>query len=742
MRHLIVFGLLFFASWSASAQCSITEMTAIASDCNFNGQFFVTVDFDHMNTSEKFTVLGNGKNYGNFNYSALPVKLGPFNGDCQTQYEFVARDLVTSTCSDFVDLGKVCCENKCKVHFAQFSADSCDGQLYHFEFNLEKNVGPDSKKFKVFTNGQVVGEYAYTDLPVKIKNMPTSPIETYNEIVVCDGLNLGCCDTIEIINPCICLIYNIRSQVVDCNEENEQFDIRFSFDHQMTSDSFLVGGNGLTYGKFAYSQLPIKLDNIAFSGDNIEFLFVDINDGLCFASYDLGKVDECDFECEIEKVKVDVGECQNDSIVFYLKLDYANTSLEGFKVRGSGIDYGLFEYQESGAEYRLGPIKPDCSKEYEFVVIDQMNEACRKAVVLEEDACCSCELEELIVTEQCDGNKLVAFDVNFSYENPSDEFRLFIGSQNLGNFKYADLPIKVTNLSGLTTNVVIKVVDVKNEACRLLAEHTFVCAIGESCKITNLQVKASACNDNDQFFALIKFNIQGVSTAGFQVLVNGQPKDTFAYGQTLYEVGPLAGDCITKYKFIVKDLAKPDCIADIALSEPVCCDNNKCKLSSPTISLAPCIDGKFDVNLNFLHEFASPKFRLKINGQALGPYEYANLPLKLEKLMSNTPYEILILDVEDELCNVKLTIPAIACPSSTIDIIEPKIVYAGDRLIVTCDPGLSTVKAHIRDIQGRLLSETYFTASTEISMDSWRSGVYILTLSSGKYIYHAKVSKF
>ena len=60
-----------------NSQRLINGLNVNSGTCNVSGQFFVTINFDHTGASGKFKIQGNGKNYGLFEYSALPVTIGP-----------------------------------------------------------------------------------------------------------------------------------------------------------------------------------------------------------------------------------------------------------------------------------------------------------------------------------------------------------------------------------------------------------------------------------------------------------------------------------------------------------------------------------------------------------------------------------------------------------------------------------------------------------------------------------------
>ncbi|MBK9734172.1 MAG: hypothetical protein IPO92_04085 [Saprospiraceae bacterium] len=611
-----------FVTNVAFNQCTITDLNVTPTECNVNGNFFVEIDFNHVGTSVKFRVLGNGTNYGLFEYEDLPIKLGPLEANCTTNYEFVVRDAEIETCLAFKNIGTKCCDDLCKIEFKNVETGECHDGKYTLNFDLNhENTSPNG--FDLFNNGQFYGYYQYSQLPLKLENFPSSTTETFNKIAVCANDNNNCCDTLTLVNPCICSIYRVQTQVIECNEDTETFSIRLNFKHKLNADSFRVGGNSVNYGTFAYKDLPITIKNLHFSPvTEYEFLIVDVEDAFCFASYDLGIVTECNFDCSIYDVIAEPYECSDGKFYVAIALKYKNTSLEGFTIRGNGQVYGSFEYGEPF--YKIGPLNGDCITKYEFVVKDKELHDCAASPVFLGPICCEqhCALSELTIVEHCENNDLVAFDINFNHTMITGSFVLRINNIYVGTYLYADLPIKITNTS-YAPNAVIKIFDAGNEACNLIKEYTFNCAKDVDCKLYDLTVKATDCNNDHKFYAILKFFSNNHGNHGFIVKVNGEVWDTLEYGKESYEIGPLNGDCETIYHFLIQDVAHPDCADDYSFSEKICC-NQACKLYDLTVKATDCNDDhKFYAILKFFsNNHGNHGFIVKVNGEVWDTLEY------------------------------------------------------------------------------------------------------------------------
>lgn len=724
-----------------NSQCLINGLNVNSGTCNVSGQFFVTINFDHTGASGKFKIQGNGKNYGLFEYSALPVTIGPLAADCITNYEFVVRDEINTDCFAFKNVGKKCCEDNCSINFENVETGQCNNGKYQLFFDLEYNA-PDNG-FDLYNNGQFYSFYQYSQLPLNLLEFPSSSVETFNTVVVCANDNEACCDTLKILNPCICSIYNVQGQVVDCNEESDKFSLRLNFKHNMTSDSFQVGGSGMNFGKFAYADLPIKLNNIPFSNTiDYEFLIVDKNNAFCFSSFELGKVTECNFECNISNLVATPLPCKDS--IFYVNISFKNknTGLKGFRIRGNGVVYGEFEYGQPS--YRIGPLKGNCETIYEFLVIDKEMEQCRAVTRFLEPICCekSCTLADLVINEVCENNVLKALNIDFEQTNSSATFVLKINSTIIGTYAYNALPLKITNFNFDGPNLVIRIFDSGDESCNLIKEYKLQCGSVSDCKIFDLSVKPTECNDQNKFYAILKFKVSGTNSDQFIIKVNGIIYDTLFYGKESYEIGPLEGDCTTLYKFLVQDVLINDCAEDFSFTEKVCC-TGECSIREPLISFSTCEEGKFDLQLNFKHTNTLLKFRVKINGISKGPYNYSDLPVLIENLNEKQFYEIIVWDVEKEACRLTFSIPAIECPSSTEDNWSTNFAMANDnqRLKLSIGDKWLPSQINIANLAGNRLFSMSGASENNIDISAFPSGLYFIQIQHEKQVITRKFIK-
>ena len=362
--------------------CQISNVVADPGPCD--GEFFwVVLNFDFENTSNSFSVHGNGTNYGDFLYTDLPITIGPLLGDGVTIYEFVVTDLEFPDCSDFTAIDPIQCDvNVCEIWDLVAEAGDCDGEFFNVDltFNYENT----SDSFEVHGNGNNYGTFAYDDLPITI-----GPIEGNSqalEFVVYDQQNDGCSDETIIIAPYCpgvdCEIWNVEVESHDCDGEFFLVDLNFSFEN--TSDSFEVFGNGNNYGTFAYDDLFITLGPFEGNGQALEFVIYDQQNDGCNAEI-VFEAPYCPgIDCEIWNVIAEAHDCDdNDQFLVDLTFNYENTS-DSFVVLGNGNNYGTFAYDD--LFITLGPFEGN-GQMLEFIVFDQQDDGCNAEVGLEAPNC-------------------------------------------------------------------------------------------------------------------------------------------------------------------------------------------------------------------------------------------------------------------------------------------------------------------------------------------------------------------
>lgn len=578
--------------WS---QCQLSNMTAEATECNALGKFYVHLNFEHQGNSDSFTIVGNGKNYGRFAYNQLPIELGPLTANCTTNYEFLARDVNHESCTTFINFGQKCCDNQCAIKFVEPKATACENGSFSVSFGLNHELAP-TNGFDLFANGKFLNYYSYNDLPIKNLKIESNKSGEQNFIVACANDQPHCCDTLYFENDCYCHFNNIKYQIVECNEDSETFSIRFNFKYANVIDSFKVGGNGHNYGTFSYHDLPIKIDSLPFKSDGAyEFLFVDTHDPLCFGVVEVPHIDTCIYHCNISEIKAKPTDCNADN-VFYVNLSFNsfNTGLKGFIVRGNGVIYDTLEYGLD--QYKIGPLKGDCTTLYEFAVVDIENPDCRSVTHLPEPVCCkSCQLSELTLKESCENNLLDNVILQLNHAGTSANFNLFINGVLIGKYAYSQLPLIIPSTVFKQTRNSILVKDGEIDGCAIDKILEITCHLKE-CGFQPFDVITSDCV-NDQYYIKIPIKNPGHGSKGFTVKLDGVLLGTYEYGKDYYPFGPFESNCDKVHNLVIRDVEFESCVIE-AKYGPICC--SECDIKNLAVTTTDCTeDGRFYALLKF-----------------------------------------------------------------------------------------------------------------------------------------------
>ncbi|MDQ3142181.1 MAG: hypothetical protein M3Q56_08040, partial [Bacteroidota bacterium] len=489
-----------------SQDCELGQVRYEKTPCNAEKEFYVFLNFEHVNNSDCFTVKRSGQDYGSFSYDHLPIKIGPIIGDCETNYEFEIRDCIFEHCVTELSIGKVCCEQEeCKLGEIKFEKSRCSvDSLMNIKFNFEHQNTSDS--FRVIGNGQDFGTFSYTKLPINIGPLKADCDTTY-KFLFQDKNHPDCARELTFEHLCCdsCDISDLKLERSDCNAEN-QFYVFLNFKYTGTSECFLVNSNGHQFGEFKYTQLPVILG--PFKGDcttNYSFRVLDCKDEHCNAEIELGKVCcEPPPDCKISDLKIERTDCnEKKEFYIYLKFNHKGTS-DCFRVKGNGHNYGEFKYSQ--LPIKLGPFKGDCKTEYEFVVIDCKNERCGAEINLGK-VCCEqsgeCKISDLKIEHtDCNEEKEFYIYLNFNHQGTSECFRVKGNGHNYGEFRYSQLPIKLGPFKGdCTTEYEFVVIDCLNEHCGAEINLGKVCCeqSGE-CKISDLKIKRTDCNEEKEFY--------------------------------------------------------------------------------------------------------------------------------------------------------------------------------------------------------------------------------------------------
>ena len=662
-KLFIVF--LLYTTTGYSQTCLMTAVNATALPCNGN-YFSVSIDLEVDNPSPGFTLAGNGVIYGTFLYSDLPITIGPFLGDDESVYEFIAWDVENPSCQQFTTLNASNCGPICQFSNAELDLIMCQNNnaaLVELNFTHEGTTNP---AFDVFyENGNEAGSFLFSSLPVTISSFIVNGAEPIR-LTICENDNLDCCETFEFdaidCNPNNCEIYNVNIDP-ECTGGNFVVHLDFDFTN-VQSDSFTVNGNNLTYGTFGYNELPITLGPLNGNTNIVwEFVIRDSELFSCSKASVLG-IYNCPPPCNVLSLSATAGICNGDTAyTLDIELDIEGEGDNGFSVFSEAVYYGTFEYDD--LPITLPSVEGTSGGIVESITVcDNENPGCCSTVLYEALLCDGCIINNIhAIPQPCNDNNEFMVLLDFYHHNVTPNGFMVSGNgMQFGPFQYSSLPVLVGPYDGSGSQFLEFVVtDIGNGDCFGAIEiGTLGC--NDICSLTNLVAETGDCTGSDEYAVTIDFDFENTGGVGFDLFANGEFFAFYHYEDLplLIENFPSSGndlDTIT-----VCDNDNPDCCTTLVFPAVFC----PCDISEISVQQHQCTsDSTFGVDLNFHFENLPGDFvDVFFNGAFLGFYSVNDLPLSIDNIPDGDGTGVLKVCANDQPdCCAELVIELLNCDS-------------------------------------------------------------------------------
>lgn len=548
--------------------CFINEVQVTALECDFDGTYFIEVEFaGGTSWGNGLFLVQAGAYTQTFVEGFHQTTLGPFSAP---GVDVIITEATTELCSH-IEIVEPDCVPQCEIFDLVVDGTDCDANgNYSLIVDFEANIdGP----FVVFN--QATGEsitVPLDQLPIELGPYNISEIQT-SVILVYDATSNNCAADEVYVHECepngACAFEDVIVEAYECVDGQFMVDVAFS-NNGGGPLGFYIFGDGMIFGPFEYGETFYTFGPLDGSEEEHDILLLDIADPSCFADYTLDFL--CSDECNITQVIAEVTEC--DGEVFGVELTVEGSNLGGqFIVVGNGNTYGVFSYAD--VPIFLGPFEGDNETVYEFGVIDLLDPTCTDFVEVGPVNCQPCDIRDLTYEVDC-GNEVYALTVDFIHENPaSDGFRLFVGNEEIGSYNYAELPLTIELPYGVNGGS-IRVEDFLEESCGETIDFEIPC-----CSLGNIlnELEVGECQSNGNYYFTV--NAFAGGNLGDSLVINYAPAgssiiatEVVAYGSLPLEIGPLSGDGATSYIVVLADQDN-NCGVTTTI-EPVYCDNSDC----------------------------------------------------------------------------------------------------------------------------------------------------------------------
>ncbi len=646
----------------ATCDCSIEDLVPDPLGCEPDGTFNFFLDFVVSSPfSDSFGVSVNNNLIGVFNYNDLPVEAGPLLGNAAI-YNVRAFDLLNTECEAVAGLlAPQCIPDTCKLFDAEVVDFSCDiDGTYGVFINVQSEAPSDS--FIVFSNSASfpLGIFAYTDLPVFVE-----PLEGAVTLEICDKDKVNCCTTLDVNdNQCPCILEELQIEVLDCDSTNSTFSVIVDFDFAFTSDSFTLSGNGVTYGTYAYADLPIDIGPLA--GDAVteyEFVVTDKISPNCSTFKEIGTVD-CLPECGFEALEVTNIFCNSDGTFdFKVNFDPQNTQGFGFDLYLDGELFNFFEYSNLPITIEHYEVQDNFLSV--FVCDNDNPDCCSNEEFFQFPDCEPCDIRDLVLeAHPCDGDGFLV-DIDFINENTSDSFQVFVNDILVGTFSYDDLFVTVGPFpgDGMTTYN-FKIKDLASPDCYAEAHlDPIACSV---CEITDFLIDDFECESvGDSYQGFVVFEYENTSDS-FNLFQDGDIIGTFAYADLPIFIDGIEGNPGNVSEFKVCDKDHPDCCSNIW--EVTLQDCTPCDIRDLIVEALPCDGDSFLVDLDFINENTSDSFQVYVNDILNGTFSYDDLFITIGPFPGDgtTSFHFIVKDLEEPDCFTEADLDPIDCNSCEI----------------------------------------------------------------------------
>jgi len=433
--------------------------------CNENEEtFFYEVSFDPQNQGVNgFTIVGNGNDYGTFNYYDLPISFGELIGDDSFVPELVITDVDNPNCQIVWEGDPIECSN-CIFEVSNFEV-GCDGTIPTISYVLTSDQNMND--YNVYIDGNLItSEIFINGSPQTILVNEITNLGDYNLTIEGSG---GCLyeTTFNVADNCTdyCDLYIpvIESYCIN-NVAYADFEVQ-SINTNNTGFEVWIDGSLVQSFEYGLTSYTLELPTII---NNYDLWIFDIGYDICNGGIVIPQV-ICNDDCQFVALNVEtICDDSNGTFSYMVSFDPQNQGANGFIVQGNGNNYGTFSYYDLPISF--GELIGDDSFVPELVITDVDNPDC--SIVWEGDPieCISggqCFISDLSINNECNDDDEVFVMLDFiAQNNTNNGFNVLINNVFIDSYQYADLPIELGPLAGDgLTPYLIEFADVDDPNC-------------------------------------------------------------------------------------------------------------------------------------------------------------------------------------------------------------------------------------------------------------------------------------
>ncbi|MEM8907913.1 MAG: T9SS type A sorting domain-containing protein, partial [Bacteroidota bacterium] len=513
--------------------CSYSNMNVTASQCDVDGFFSAQIDFTANNSSGSFVLSINGSTNGTYNVSDLPITVDGLVGDGATEYVFQIQDSELASCTAQQSIGVVTCV-PCQIWNVTVGSSTCDNNGEFFaiiNFQHQSSSGT----VNISNSQNDFGDFSVDQLPIVIGPLAGDGTTFYDFVI--EDVAANDCSSVATLGTVACTVDCAISDLtvydMECTSAST-FRAKIDFTHQATGNSgFRLFYKGVQVGIFDYEQLPLNLNNLTTSGNVMESITVcDTNNPNCCTSINFQTTDCTTAGCEITGVLLNKNVCENGHFMVDLDLNVQSGGQLGFQILGNGNNYGTFSYTD--LPISLGPFSGDGTTQYEFLVVDMLDQTCSNFAQLAVYDCIEeCNISGVNANVgSCNGQGETFVLLSFDADNTSSNYTVSANGVDYGTYAYSMGDIAVGPLAGDGSSYQLVITDSQSGNCSQIIEvGPIECQTTSTHELTDEELKIFTDQHTDNLYVNLNTGANQTSVAIYNIAGQLQTQEQWRSGQ-------------------------------------------------------------------------------------------------------------------------------------------------------------------------------------------------------------------
>ena len=468
-----------------------------------------------------------------------------------------------------------------------------------------------------------------------------------------------------------CQITQVTATPLPCNALTFMVSVNLQVNNP-ASPGFTLAGNGVIYGTFLYSDLPIIVGPLL--GDNessYEFIAWDVDNPGCQNFVKITAAD-CGPICDFSHFTMHMISCVTNNVAAVtIDFDHTETAGAAFDIYYANGQY-LTSALYASLPYDILNFTTNGAAPITVKICDKSNPTCCESFTVPAIDCNpnNCEIYNLIADPEClSGNFVVHLDFDIAHP-ASDSFTVHGNTLNYGTFGYNELPVVLGPLNGNSNiNWDFIIQDKVLPSCTkdyLLG--IYHCP--PPCNILSFDATATLCNGNNAYELLLDLDIEGKGHQGYSVFSDNYYYGTYNYADLPYTLPAFVGSGDFIDQVTICDNEYQGCCVTQAYEALLCAG---CIIYNLEANPLPCDqDGNFFISIDFdFQNTSSQGFNITGNGTSFGNFLYSQVPLLLGPFDGEVSqfFEFVVTDIDNEFCFDATEIGTLAC-FQTSDIVS------------------------------------------------------------------------